>query len=176
MLKQVTLLAMALIAVALVACAPAGGAIEDAADPTSAVPPVGTPLVEPAPGEEATLETPVEEATAEMTDEEATAETPVEGGRLSAGEVPQALFDAVVADALARSGATQSSVAVQTAEQVEWSDGSLGCPAPDMMYTQAIVNGYHVVLDVGGQTYDYRLSDRGLIILCENGLPVIGGE
>ena len=99
-----------------------------------------------------------------------------DGGELSSGEVPQALFDAVVADALARSGASQGSVAVPTAEQVEWSDGSLGCPAPDMMYTQAIVPGYHVVLDVGGQTYDYRLSERGLMVLCENGLPVtVGG-
>ena len=176
MLKRLTLLALGLLAAALVACTPTGGTIEDPVDATSAVPPVGTPLEEPTPGQEATAETPVEEATAEMTDEEATMETPTEGGQLSAGEVPQAMFDAVVADALARSGATQSSVSVQTAEQVEWSDGSLGCPAPDMMYTQAIVNGYHVVLDVAGQTYDYRLSDRSLIILCENGLPVIVGE
>ena len=171
MVKRLSLLAVALLAVALAACAPSLGTTEDAvdatstvppvdtseetADPTSAVPPVGTPLAEPT----------------------ATAELPNgESGELSAGEVPPAMFDAVVADALARSGATQSSVTVQTAEQVEWSDGSLGCPAPDMMYTQAIVPGYHVVLDVGGQTYDYRLSERGLMVLCENGLPVnVGG-
>jgi hypothetical protein len=173
MFKRLSLFVMALLA--LVACTPSGGVTEDpidaastilpdgtradAAEPTSAVPPVGTPLQEPT----ATADTP-----AEM--------PPGEGEALPAGEVPQTMFDAVVADALARSGAAQSSVTVQAAEQVEWSDGSLGCPAPDMMYTQAIVPGYHVVLDVGGQTYDYRLSERGLALLCENGLPVIVGE
>lgn len=171
MFKRLSLLAMALLAVALAACVPPGGTTEDgmdatsttspgsinedAGDPTSAVQPVGTPLKEPAATAEATAAMPVDES-----------------GALPTGEVPPALFDTVVADALTRSGATQSSVTVQTAEQVEWSDGSLGCPAPDMMYTQAIVPGYHVVLDVGGQTYDYRLSERGLIVLCENGLPV----
>ena len=171
MFKRLSLLAMALLAVALGACVPSGGTTEDgtdatsttssgnpsedAGDPTSAVQPVGTPLEEPAATAEATAEMPVDES-----------------GALPTGEVPQAMFTTVVTDALARSGATQSSVTVQTAEEVEWSDGSLGCPAPDMMYTQAIVPGYHIVLDVGGQTYDYRLTQRGLIVLCENGLPV----
>jgi hypothetical protein len=175
MFKRLSLLAMALLAVALGACVPSDGTTEDAIDatpttlpgstnedagePTSAVQPVGTPLAEPTATAQVTAEMPVDES-----------------GALPTGEVPQAMFDTVVADALARSGATQSSVTVQTAEQVEWSDGSLGCPAPDMMYTQAIVPGYHVVLDVGGQTYDYRLSERGYIVLCENGLPVtVGG-
>lgn len=156
MFKRFTLLA---VVVMVVACTPSGGTIEDAADATSAVPPVGTPLVEPTATAEAPAEMPADD-----------------GGELSSGEVPLAMFDAVVADALARSGASRSSVAVSAAEQVEWSDGSLGCPAPDMMYTQAIVPGYHVVLDVGGQTYDYRLSARGLMVLCENGLPVTVGE
>ncbi|MBP6789120.1 MAG: hypothetical protein KA170_16135 [Candidatus Promineofilum sp.] len=158
MFKRFTLLAV-VVMVMVVACTPSGGTIEDAADATSAVPPVGTPLVEPTATAEAPAEMPADD-----------------GGELSSGEVPLAMFDAVVADALARSGASRSSVAVSAAEQVEWSDGSLGCPAPDMMYTQAIVPGYHVVLDVGGQTYDYRLSARGLMVLCENGLPVTVGE
>jgi hypothetical protein len=91
--------------------------------------------------------------------------------QLSSGETPQGLFDAVVDDMLARSGAERSAVEVVKSEAVEWSDGSLGCPQPDMMYTQAIVPGYHVILALGEATYDYRLSDRGTFFLCENALP-----
>jgi hypothetical protein len=90
---------------------------------------------------------------------------------LSSGETPQELFDAVVDDMLARSGGDRSAIEVVKSEAVEWSDGSLGCPQPDMMYTQAIVPGYHVILALGDETYDYRLSDRGAFVLCENPLP-----
>ena len=81
------------------------------------------------------------------------------------------MFDAVVADALARSGAQRSAVAVAKSEQVQWSDGSLGCPAPGTMYTQAIINGYQVILTINNRSYDYHLSDSGYFVLCESGLP-----
>ena len=42
------------------------------------------------------------------------------------------------------------------AEFVTWSDGSLGCPAPDMAYTQALVPGYRIVLMANGETYHYH--------------------
>ena len=154
------------LSVTLVACVPSGGEEGSAEEAmplstgTTAPPAETTPTVEAI--------TP-----AEVT---ATAETPPEGApELPTGEVPPTLFDAALADALARSGGDRSSVTVQTAEQVQWSDGSLGCPAPDMMYTQAIVDGYHVIFDIAGQTYDYRLSDRGAFLLCQDGLPVFSG-
>jgi hypothetical protein len=90
---------------------------------------------------------------------------------LSSGEVPQGLFDSVVADMLSRSGGDRSAVQVLKSEAVEWPDGSLGCPQPGMMYTQAIVSGYHVILALGDETYDYRLSDRGSFVLCQNPVP-----
>lgn len=167
MQKRITILAMGVLATALVACTPTGGTTEDTPNDNLSVPPVGTPVQE---------EAPTEAVATEVAPGGASTETPAAGNsELPAGVVPQEMFDAVLADALARSGGTQSSVAVQMAEQVEWSDGSLGCPAPDMMYTQAIVNGYQIILDIGGQTYDYRLGNGGLIILCENGLPVVAG-
>ncbi|WP_374686797.1 hypothetical protein [Promineifilum sp.] len=86
---------------------------------------------------------------------------------LPMGETPEEMFTAVLEDALARSGAERSAVQVVKSEQVEWSDGSLGCPQPDTMYTMAIINGYQVILDVAGQTYDYRLSDSGAFVLCD---------
>jgi hypothetical protein len=93
---------------------------------------------------------------------------------LPMGETPAEFFETVLADALSRSGAERSAVQVVKSEQVEWSDGSLGCPQPDTMYTMAIVNGYQVILDIAGQQYDYRLSDSGAFVLCENALPAGG--
>lgn len=86
---------------------------------------------------------------------------------LPMGETPEEMFTAVLDDALSRSGAERSAVQVVKSEQVEWSDGSLGCPQPDTMYTMAIINGYQVILDIGGQMYDYRLSDSGAFVLCD---------
>jgi hypothetical protein len=94
--------------------------------------------------------------------------SPTGAPELPSGEVPQGVFDSVVADMLSRSGGDRSAVQVLKSEAVEWPDGSLGCPQPGMMYTQAIVSGYHVILALGGDTYDYRLSDRGSFVLCQN--------
>jgi hypothetical protein len=49
-------------------------------------------------------------------------------------------------------------VVVVSAEEVTFPDGSLGCPQPGMVYTQAMVDGYKIVAEAGGKTYDYRGS------------------
>src|SRR5438105_6235108 len=59
--------------------------------------------------------------------------------------------------------------ATDRAESVVWNDGSLGCPEPEMMYTQALVNGYWVVIDASGQNYDFRVDNRGNFRLCPPG-------
>lgn len=57
-------------------------------------------------------------------------------------------------------------IEVQSVEAVEWSDTSLGCPQPGMMYAQVITPGYRILLRAGGQTYEYH-SDRQRAILCQ---------
>jgi hypothetical protein len=37
------------------------------------------------------------------------------------------------------------------------------------MYTQALVNGYFVVIDAAGQNYDFRVDGRGNFRLCPSG-------
>jgi len=83
------------------------------------------------------------------------------------GEVPEALLNAIVEDLVARTGADPASVEVVRAEAVVWSDGSLGCPQPEMMYTQVLVDGYWVVLKASGRDYDYRATQSGYFNLCE---------
>lgn len=41
-------------------------------------------------------------------------------------------------------------------EDVTWPDGSLGCPLPGRSYTQALVDGYRVVLRYNGVAYRYH--------------------
>ena len=58
-------------------------------------------------------------------------------------------------------------------ESVEWSDGSLGCPVPGMMYTQAIVPGYKLTYSDGSQSYVVHTDASGTrVVLCENSNPV----
>jgi len=87
------------------------------------------------------------------------------------GEVPADLLETIIADAESRL-ATEAALSVLRAESVIWPDGSLGCPEPGMSYTQALVDGYWVVLNAGGQTLDYRVSARGGFKLCEGSLGI----
>ena len=90
------------------------------------------------------------------------------------GEVPDTLLNEIVADLSQHLEADRSAIDVIRAEAVVWNDGSLGCPQPGMMYTQALVNGYWVILQVGEKGYDYRASDSGYFFRCDrNGLPPI---
>jgi hypothetical protein len=59
-------------------------------------------------------------------------------------------------------------IEVLTAEQVTWPDGSLGCPQPGEMYTQALVEGYRVILDVAGQEVHYHGARGEPPFLCED--------
>lgn len=47
-------------------------------------------------------------------------------------------------------------IEVVSQELVTWSDGSIGCPEPGMFYTQAMVDGYLIILSVDGTEYRYH--------------------
>jgi hypothetical protein len=87
------------------------------------------------------------------------------------GEVPAEIMDRLVADASDRTGVDVAAVEVVQAAAVTWNDGSLGCPEPGMLYTQALVDGYHVILEAGGEELDYRVGAGGGYRLCEGGRP-----
>lgn len=72
------------------------------------------------------------------------------------------------ADLATRLGEKESAIEVISAEGVTWSDGSLGCPQPGMMYTQALVEGSRVVLSHGERFYDYHAGTDDQSFLCES--------
>jgi hypothetical protein len=64
-------------------------------------------------------------------------------------------------------------IEVVRGERVTWPDGALGCPQPGMMYTQALVNGYRVMLGVDGRTrvFFYHSGPDGQPFLCPSDEP-----
>ncbi|AYY14560.1 hypothetical protein EF847_19530 [Actinobacteria bacterium YIM 96077] len=120
-------------------------------------------------------ETPAPTPTERRTPKEVTPEpsptpdSPDPSGPPVTGEVPADYLDEVLADAAGRSDADE--VEVIRARAVQWSDGSLGCPEPGKMYTQALVDGYQVEVRAGDRVYDYRLDHNGAFKLCTSPAP-----
>ena len=52
-------------------------------------------------------------------------------------------------------------------EEVTWPDGSLGCPHPDMKYTQVPVDGSRIILVVKDRRYEYHSGRGRAPVLCE---------
>ena len=61
-----------------------------------------------------------------------------------------------IADLRDRLGDPSAEITVVSVEEVDWPDGSLGCPQPGMVYTQAIVNGSKIVLSHAGINHSYH--------------------
>lgn len=95
------------------------------------------------------------------------------GGQESAdgGDAPADLDEFVsmaLADAAEERGITEEEIEVVRAEEVEWPDGARGCPEEDELYTQAIVPGYLVVLDVEGEERHYHGAEGEAPFHCED--------
>jgi hypothetical protein len=88
-----------------------------------------------------------------------------------AGGVPEEMLVAVVDQAASGAGVDPSEVEVMTAEAVTWSDGSLGCPEPGMSYTQALVPGYRVVVEIAGEQLSFHSDASGHFTFCEDPQP-----
>jgi hypothetical protein len=70
------------------------------------------------------------------------------------------------ADLAERLSVTLRDIVVISAESVVWPDGSLGCPIPDMRYTQVQVDGTKIVLSVDGSIYNYHSGANRGPFLC----------
>ncbi|HET7646431.1 MAG TPA: hypothetical protein VFM03_08115 [Candidatus Limnocylindria bacterium] len=138
------LLPLASVALALAACAAGGGASQPSSA-TPSDPPSTAPSASPsADGHDHT------------------------GGPPAPTGIPDDPWHALLADLEERIGSPVTDVTVVSAEAKTWNDGSLGCPVPGQMYTQALVDGYQVVVEVNGERYDYRIGSGTDVRLCEN--------
>lgn len=69
-------------------------------------------------------------------------------------------------DLARRLGLSPGEISVTSVEAVAWPDASLGCPQQGMMYAQVITPGFLIVLEAGGQTYEYHSDEGGFVVLC----------
>jgi hypothetical protein len=93
--------------------------------------------------------------------------SPVASGSSSSldpGDVPVGVFNQIVADAAGQPGVDPSALTVLQSSTVTWSDGSLGCPRPGVMYTQSLVEGFRVILEADGVHLDYHGADDHFVL------------
>ncbi|MDE0199133.1 MAG: hypothetical protein OXK78_13120 [Caldilineaceae bacterium] len=95
-------------------------------------------------------------------------------GQLEEGSPLFLLVERAKEDLMQTAGADSDEITLVSTEEVEWGDTSLGCPHPDEMYAQMITPGYFIVLQSGGNTYDYHTGadPEGPLVQCtEDGTP-----
>jgi hypothetical protein len=81
-------------------------------------------------------------------------------------DLPPEVIDPVVAEIASVAEVPADQVRIVSAEAVTFGDGSLGCPVPGVAYTQALVDGYKIVAEAGGQMFDYRGTGIGKFRRC----------
>jgi hypothetical protein len=99
-------------------------------------------------------------------------EDPVEVKSQPRGDSLSAL---AVTDLASRLGIPRADIEVLAEENVTWRDGSLGCPKPGMMYTQALVEGSRIVLRAGGRDYSYHSGAGKPPFYCEDPVSPASG-
>ena len=81
--------------------------------------------------------------------------------------LPEGAWTAIIDDLSRRLGEPVVDPTVISAVAKTWNDGSLGCPQPGELYTQALVDGFQVVLEVDEEQFDYRVGGGTDVRLCE---------
>ncbi len=77
------------------------------------------------------------------------------------------LVDLAIKDLASRLKAPVSQIEMLRFETVTWPDSSLGCPQPDMLYSQAQVEGYCIRLRHNGKVYEYHGCEDRAPFFCE---------
>ena len=90
--------------------------------------------------------------------------------------LPADMLEDVIALAEEETGVDRSEIHVVLAEAVTWSDGSIGCPEAGMMYTQALVPGYRVILDIAGEELAFHAPESGEFKPCRSPIEPVEGS
>ncbi len=88
------------------------------------------------------------------------------GELVATATIPREVRRAVVADAARRFKVDETAVVLARAEKLSWRDGSLGCPQPGQMYSQALIPGFRVVAKTSEGDLVYHTDTRGQAVVC----------
>ena len=83
------------------------------------------------------------------------------------GAAPTELLEAITNDLAKHLGVSATALQVLSSQSVVFNDGSLGCPKAGAQYTQALVDGYQVLLTDGSRKYDYRADQNKRFFQCD---------
>lgn len=89
------------------------------------------------------------------------------GEPVATATMPREVRRAVVADAARRFKVAEAAVVLVQAEKLTWNDGSLGCPQPGQMYSQALVPGFRVLAKTSEGDLLYHTDMRGQAVVCD---------
>ena len=79
-----------------------------------------------------------------------------------------AMVESAKSDLARRLGVETADLTVVSFKDVTWPDGSLGCPEEGKLYTQALVEGYQILLRHEVRFFDYHGVDGEEPFLCES--------
>lgn len=105
----------------------------------------------------------------ELTPEEVLArlrgESQAESAEGSATPVPDTIAPLVEAIA-AQLGVGPDDLQVVSVEPRDWPNSALGCPQPDMVYSEVITPGFAIVVEVGGEQIEFHTDGRDAVVRC----------
>lgn len=90
--------------------------------------------------------------------------------------VPARMLAALVRELEALDDIPADEIAIAAAEPVVWPNGGLGCPAEGMAYPEVQIEGMLVVLEAGGQSYEFHTDGAQRYVLCRDGRPISNGS
>jgi hypothetical protein len=102
--------------------------------------------------------------------------TVFEDGDIDIGLTP--FIDDAISDLADRLDIDPAAIEPVTGVLVVWSDSSLGCPEPDMIYAQVVGDGSVIELRVGDRYYRYHTGGEAELFLCEQPWSdsIVGGD
>lgn len=132
---------------------------------------IGTPETEPSPTEDENKQVsePVTVDLGAITPESIGGEPvvqPAPGNPSLKDPVIQAMTDLST-----RLGVSMEDIQLVSLLEVTWRDGSLGCPEAGMVYTQALVSGQQMILQVSDKEYYYHAGKSGSFEYCADPVP-----
>ena len=95
--------------------------------------------------------------------------TPTEQTLHMQESVQRKILEPILNEAATLANLAREKLTIVCADSVVWNNGSISCPEPGMQYTQALINGYWVVIRAAAQEYDFRVDRGGTFRLCPQG-------
>jgi hypothetical protein len=80
--------------------------------------------------------------------------------------VSRTIVEKARADLMKRLNLAAEQIRLAEVRPMNWPDSSLGCPQPDMAYSQVLTPGYWILLEADGRQYHYHADEADQLIFC----------